>query len=142
MKLVLFFLVLSCFVTGCKNKDLPSKHLSTISVIRETESKPVTPSPTENPAESPIQQPASPAPQLSQTRYHVIVSSFGATEKARAEKLVSQLKAKNYPATLIYSSQRYRVSIESFLTESEANTARDEYRAITDRQDIWVHKVN
>lgn len=142
MKLVLFFLVLGCFVTGCKNKDLPSKHLSTISVIRETESKPGSPQPTESPAESPIQQPVTPTPQFSQTRYHVIVSSFGATEKARAEKLVSQLKAKNYPATLIYSSQRYRVSIESFLTESEANTARDEYRTITDRQDIWVHKVN
>jgi hypothetical protein len=43
---------------------------------------------------------------------------------------------------LISSSQRYRVSIESFPTENEANAARDEYRKITDRQDIWVHKVN
>ena len=71
----------------------------------------------------------------------MIVSSFGINEKERAEKLVTQLKVKNYPATLLYSSKRYRVSIESFTSESEANTARDEYRISTDRQDIWVHKV-
>ena len=58
------------------------------------------------------------------------------------EQLVEKLKAQDYPATLISSSQRYRVSIESFPTENEANAARDEYRKITDRQDIWVHKVN
>jgi hypothetical protein len=68
--------------------------------------------------------------------------SFSSAEKKRAEQLVEKLKAQDYPATLISSSQRYRVSIESFPTENEANAARDEYRKITDRQDIWVHKVN
>ena len=84
-----------------------------------------------------------PEPQHPQqgTRYHVIVSSFSVNEKERAEKLVTQLKAKNYPATLLYSSKRYRVSIESFTSENEANTARDKYRTSTDRQDIWIHKV-
>ena len=76
------------------------------------------------------------------TRYHIIVGSFSSAEKKRAEQLVEKLKAQDYPATLISSSQRYRVSIESFPTENEANAARDEYRKITDRQDIWVHKVN
>ena len=73
-----------------------------------------------------------------------IILSWGvsALQKKTAEQLVEKLKAQDYPATLISSSQRYRVSIESFPTENEANAARDEYRKITDRQDIWVHKVN
>jgi len=140
MKLAVTFLVLGCFFSGCKHKELSSEYLSNISVIREIESTPSQIQAKSIPTET-VPLPSSGSP-VSQTRYHVIVSSFGANEKARAERLISQLKAKNYPATLIYSSQRYRVSIESFLTEAEANAARDEYRAITDRQDIWVHKVN
>lgn len=139
MKLILRFLIIGCFFIGCKNKELPTEYLSNISVVRESEtshnSVPTTSAPETAGIVSPVTLPQT------RTLYHVIVSSFGSAEKARAEKLVSQLKAKNYPATLLYSSQRYRVSIESFSTEAEANKARDEYRATTDRQDIWVHKV-
>ena len=140
MKLIWSILTSGCCLLGCTNKELPTKYLSTISVVRETENMQQSiPSQT-----VPIQQAENiPVPQNSQQgiRYHVIVSSFGINEKERAEKLVTQLKVKNYPATLLYSSKRYRVSIESFTSESEANTARDEYRISTDRQDIWVHKV-
>ncbi len=37
MKLVLAFLIIGCCISGCKNKDLSSQHLSRISVIRDTE---------------------------------------------------------------------------------------------------------
>lgn len=141
MKSILSCLISACLFIGCTNKELPSEYLTQITVVRETENNYNT-----NPIVKTVQETdhsistVSPTSK-SQPKYHVIVSSFGSTEKARAEKLVSQLKAKNYPATLIYSSQRYRVSIESFTTETEANSARDEYRTTTDRQDIWVHKV-
>lgn len=141
MKLIPGFLILGCILSGCKNKELPSEYLSTISVVRQAEGTSknnVQATPASSTEQ--IKTPPAPVPKSS-VRYHIIVSSFGSTEKARAERLVSQLKAKNYPATLIYSSKRYRVSIESFTSEAEANAARDEYRETTDRQDIWVHKV-
>lgn len=141
MKLIPGFLILGCILSGCKNKELPSEYLSTISVVRQAEATTKNNAPT-TPASNTGEIKTTPVPApKSSVRYHIIVSSFGATEKARAERLVSQLKAKNYPATLIYSSKRYRVSIESFTSEAEANAARDEYRETTDRQDIWVHKV-
>ncbi|MEG0795050.1 MAG: SPOR domain-containing protein [Odoribacter sp.] len=144
MRLTLAFLILICFITGCKDKEISSKHLSSISVVRETEDNRnstdinVVAPPEENNTPSVAnhqQQAKSPA------RYHIIVASFSYAEKDRAERLVEQLKAKEYPAIIINSSQRYRVSIESFPTEREANVARNEYREITDRQDIWVHKI-
>lgn len=147
MKVIQSFVILSCLLYGCKNKELPSEYLSNISVARQTESSTsntIQNQPVAEPIAEPVTKqivPNQPTPSTGKIRYHVIVSSFGGNEKARAEKMISQLKAKNYPATLIYSSQRYRVSIESFATETEANAARDEYRDITDRQDIWVHKV-
>ncbi|MDE5610851.1 MAG: SPOR domain-containing protein [Odoribacter sp.] len=157
MKLVSAFLVLGCFIAGCADGDLPSKHLSRISVIRESELTPADNQINRTTPKTEIQQPkpqqptppvtsatpvTSAPPQQSYSQYHVIVASYSAAEKAKAEKMVAKLRSKNYPATLIYSSQRYRISIESFSSEVEANAARDDYRSITDRQDIWVHKVN
>ena len=36
MKFTLLFLLLSFLIYGCKNKELPAKYLSTITVVRET----------------------------------------------------------------------------------------------------------
>lgn len=144
MKSTLLFLLLGSLLYGCKNKELPAKYLSTISVVRETEGNRNIQQTEESPI-SPINAVSIPSRQpdtYGGSRYHIIVGSFSPAEKKRAEQLVEKLKAQDYPATLINSSQRYRVSIESFPTETEANAARDEYRKITDRQDIWVHKVN
>lgn len=141
MRFVLVFLVLGLSISGCKDKNLSSKHLTCISVVRETEASPSgNQSAQTQPPSAPAVSPS--VPRQSTAQYHIIVASFSAREKARAEKMLSRLKAKNYPATLLYSSNRYRISIESFSSEAEANAARDEYRSITDRQDIWVHKVN
>lgn len=138
MKLNSIFIILLFCLGGCHNKELPDKYLSHLSVVRETENNHKTESVQSQP-KTYVSQPSHPR---SLARYHIIVASFSYAEKARAEKLVSRLKAKNYPATLIHSAQRYRVSIENFATEAEANSARDEYRIATDRQDIWVHKVD
>lgn len=139
MRLILILLTLLFLASGCQNKELPSKYLSSLSVVRETEQKQDHSSQAYTPQEtSPSQVPVS---QISSVRYHIIVASFSASEKLPAEKLVAQLKAKHYPATLITSSQRYRVSIENFSTEQEANNARDKYRSIIDRQDIWIYKA-
>lgn len=143
MKIILSLLIFCSLFAGCKNTELSPKHLSTITVVRKIGENQNTPkenvsTTSGNHTSSTYTQPAAgPA-----TRYHIIVASFSYSQKAKAERLVKQLQAKNYPATLLNSSQRFRVSIESFATEAEANTARDEYRSITDRQDIWVHKVN
>lgn len=145
MKLVFFLSIISCCIYGCKDKELPGKYLSTVAVVREADKTTAISGSLSN-VRTESSNPLVPKPDQitpsGQTRYHIIVASFSNNEKARAEKLVEKLKAENYPATLLSSSQRYRVSIESFPSEQEANTARDEYRAITDRQDIWVHRVN
>lgn len=139
MRLILIFLTFTLLISGCKNKELPSEYLSNITVLRETEQKQNHPSQENTPQEA--VHPNIPHPAVSSVRYHIIVASFSTSEKSRAERLVAQLKAKHYPATLITSSQRYRVSIENFPTEQQANIARDEYRAATDRQDIWIYKA-
>ena len=142
MKFTLLFLLLSFLIYGCKNKELPAKYLSTI-LSNGIEVTSYIPGEGHNLQEhSVVLIRGGRVKDLPGTRYHIIVGSFSSAEKKRAEQLVEKLKAQDYPATLISSSQRYRVSIESFPTENEANAARDEYRKITDRQDIWVHKVN
>jgi len=137
MKFTLLFLLLSFLIYGCKNKELPAKYLSTITVVRETGGNHNIRQTGEE-----ATSPSHATPILPQQANTHSGTSFSSAEKKRAEQLVEKLKAQDYPATLISSSQRYRVSIESFPTENEANAARDEYRKITDRQDIWVHKVN
>lgn len=142
MKFALSVFVLACLSIGCRDNGLSEKHLTHITVVRNSEKQTVIPTPQETPAqvqEYPVV--SMPEPE-SRATYHIIVASYKASDKAKAEKMVARLREKDYPATLLYSSQRYRVSIESFTSEREANSARDEYRQTTDRQDIWVHKVN
>lgn len=139
MKVVLLFLILNLFLGSCKNKELPAKYLSDITVLRVPENKPeeTTPTDTTNP-ETPLQK----QPEVSTSgKYHIIVGSFSTTEQQQAEKLVQKLQAENHPATLLPSAQRLRISIASFSTEVAATTALDQYKEITGRQDIWVYKA-
>ncbi len=139
MKLKWIF-ALGIILWGCNRQDLPDKYLSKDTVARKTQALPQT-----NIAPIPT-LPDTPAvvipPLQSKLRYHIIVSSFGASEKASAEKLADQLKAKNFPASLLFSSQRYRVSIEGFPTEAEAGTALNKYKEIMKRQDLWILKTD
>lgn len=143
MRTGFFFLIISCLLAGCKNNRLSSDNISDVIVVRATTEQQAP----KRQETAPAQPAASPAPyQVSPntpaTRYHIIVGSFSYSQKAKADYLVEQLRLREYPATIINSANRYRVSIENFATEAEATAARDEYRAITDRQDIWIHKVN
>lgn len=144
MRLPIVFFILAFAFTGCKNKQLSSDYLTTTSVIRETEEgnkkkTETAPANTVNsiPAQTPVKTYNS---QPKTEKYYIIVASWNTSGKARAEKLVRDLKAKGYPAELLSSYNKYRVSIESFTTEAEAYKVRDEYREITDRKDIWILK--
>ena len=134
MKLIVCLFVFCSLLFGCKNNELPSEHISNISVVREVSSN--------SNATQINKNSAAVSPSLpSKARFHIIVASHSAKEKAKAQALVTKLKAMSYPASMLYSSQRYRVSIECFTSEAEAKIARDEYRKAVDREDIWVHKV-
>lgn len=138
MKFILPIIIFCLSICGCKNKELPSDQLSNIQVVRVNSEVRPAHQPATTVGESPATETVTPP--ASRSVYHVIVASFSYAEKARAERLVEKLKEQGYPASVINSAQRYRVSIESFPTETAANAARDEYRSITDRQDIWVLK--
>lgn len=152
MKLLIAFFILIYTFTGCQDKKLSPKYLTNISVVRETEESSrntiaSTPAPTSaEPSVTAASAPVPSTPQISKTntpsQYHIIVASFPYAERNRAETLVQKLREKGYPAVVINMKKRYRVSIESFTNESEANAARDEYRKITDRQDIWILKMD
>ena len=142
MKIILTLLLFCTLFSACKDKKLSAKYLSNMIVVRETEAPqkvapvqqdslpPITPAPT------PKVTPVVPA-----NKYHIIVASFSATDKAAAEKFTDQLKKKDYPATLLSSPARYRVSIESFPTETAANKAREKYCTLMNRSDLWVFKT-
>lgn len=125
---------------GCNRQDLPAKYLSKDTVVRTAQ--PLTPKNVAPISTLPDTPAVAIPPVQSKLRYHIIVSSFGASEKASAEKLADRLKAKNFPASLLFSSQRYRVSIEGFPTEAEAGTALDKYKEIMKRQDLWILKTD
>ena len=60
---------------------------------------------------------------------------------AKAEETATRLKRQGHPASVVASTERFRVSIKSFPTEQAANAALDKYREITGREDIWVYKA-
>ena len=124
-----------CF--SCKDKELPAQYLTTMSVVRESSQPSVASKPS---SLTKVQTPPAVVASQAEKKYHIIVGSFALSAKTKAEKLVQQLHTEKYPASLLTSSQRYRVSIESFVSENEANKALDKYRKITNRQDIWVYK--
>lgn len=139
MKFILPITIACLAVSGCKNKELPSEYLSRIHVVRESSGMTAPHSPA-LPPEGQTLSVSTPPSQERHPVYHVIVGSFSQAEKVQAERLTEKLKAQGYPASIIHSAQRYRVSIKSFPTASAANAAREEYRALTDREDIWVLK--
>ena len=96
MKFTLLFLLLSFLIYGCKNKELPAKYLSTITVVRETGGNHNIRQTGEEATSPSHATPILPqqANTHSGTRYHIIVGSFSSAEKKRAEQLVEKLKAR------------------------------------------------
>ena len=130
---------LGIVICGCHSQEQTDRYLSRDIVVRTVQpmsQKSLPPVIPDTPAT------AIPKSHSQKLRYHIIVSSFGSTEKESAQKVADQLKAKKFPASLIFSSQRYRVSIESFPTEAEAGNAIGKYREIMKRQDLWILKTD
>lgn len=149
MKIVLAILFLSCLFSSCKNKSFSTEQLTKLSVTRQAHKAPEKEiiSTDTNVITSPIQSIKREETQPSQKeettpRFHIIVASYATTEKLEAEKLVQKLKAAHYPASLLFSAQRYRVSIASFNSEKEANLNISKYQEVTKRKDIWIYKDN
>lgn len=137
MKLIVCLLVFCNILFGCKKNELPTEQISNISVVREMSSSNNVPQASLNNVVTPTS-----TYQHSKARYHIIVASHGLKEKNKAESFVAKLKALGYPASILYSSGRYRVSIESFPSEAESKAARDEYSTAVNRKDLWIHKVD
>lgn len=134
-------------VAGCKSNKMEPENLTNIQVARNMEERPAS-----NTTAQSVTRQESPSPEnktesnyvprsRQKATYHIIVASYVRSERAKAEKLVKDLKTKHYPAQLIDAKGRLRISIESFSEEQEAQQERDKYREITDRQDIWILKM-
>ena len=142
-----FIIFISAFLfSGCDHKEMASKYLTDVSVVRESGSNAGKTSASDDERgnneapKTPLSQPVY-TPRTARNSYYIIVASYIPSERARAEKLVNGLKAKGYPAQILDAKGRLRVSIESFPTEEEARVERDRYRELTDRQDIWILKT-
>ena len=144
MKIISLFLILGCLL-GCKERTVSTTDLTQITVARIQKTD--TLHPTNQPKDTGPQIADIPQnihqkvePKTVQLPYHIIVSSYAISEKTKAENKVARLIKEHHPASLLTSLQRYRVSIASFATEQEANAALPKYRAITKRDDIWIHR--
>lgn len=144
MKLIVLLLVIIFILPGCKGKKIAPENLTNVSVIRETEET----GNTQKVASAPIQ--ATPGvntlPSAKGTteqasyssQYHIIVRSYSPSQYAAAQEMVRKLKEQHYPAMLINKDKRFRVSIEHFSNKADADNACEEYRKITEKDDIWV----
>lgn len=141
MRIIAILCVLIFIATACQNKQLNKKQLTAVSAVREISesTKPAaddrSQETTTTPENTRIQKPDR---LKTGSQYHIIVASFAYSERNRAEKLLKSLRAKEYPAAIIDLKGRLRVSIETLTDRKEAYIARDKYREITDRQDIWI----
>ena len=85
---------------------------------------------------------AQPAPEATTSatalkKYQIVVGAF--SEEANASKYVSQLQAKNYPASIIGTSKQglYRVSISGHDSRSEAFSMLDKVREV-ENPSAWL----
>ena len=92
MKLASTIFVLVCLSAGCRDNALSEKNLTHITVVRNADKQTVTTTPTETPARVdnyPVGTMPEPAPRAT---YHIIVASYKAADKAKAERLVARLR--------------------------------------------------
>lgn len=150
MKIVVSLCMLSILFTACNKNQLAPQYLTKTTVTRE-----ISETPKKEASEASSQRDMTPVnqnnnlvvrkrqqPVVEDGVYHIIVASYAESEKEKAYKLATDLKTRlGYPASVIDLKGRYRVSIESFTNEKEAEAARDRYRQETDRQDLWILKV-
>ncbi|MCC8174744.1 MAG: SPOR domain-containing protein [Odoribacter sp.] len=135
-----------CFLFACTQKDLNPKYLTTIPVERKIDKEN-----TFNNGSLSLEQseiipqdtliiPPKDTLKQEDKKYHIIVASFGRSQRRDAETLKNDLLRQGYSATLIEAQGRLRISIESFKTEAQALNKLDYYINETRIPDIWVLK--
>lgn len=145
MRLFIYIFTLIIIATGCKDKKLSQESLTEVSVIRDATdpntSKEASSVKEKNDDREETENYTRPNYRQEKAQFHIIVASFTYAEKNKADKLTQSLKAEGYPAIIMDMKKRYRISIESFDNRQQAMKARDKYREITDRQDIWILEI-
>lgn len=141
----IFILLFSILLfAGCDKNKVDPKYLTNVTVVRQVES-------TDNARKkkmdesTSMNQPSGKEVSRSVKRkayYYIIVASYPLSERNRAEKLNRGLQEKGYPSQIIEAIGRLRVSIEKLESYEEACEQRDRYRDVTDRQDIWILKMD
>ncbi|WP_251621179.1 hypothetical protein [Odoribacter lunatus] len=141
------FIVMLC-VISCKNNPLPPQHLTTIQVARNTEEsgKTATQTNTTNTTESDSYATSNNSSlRNSQSEqgmeWHIIIASYRNNERQRAEKVLKGLKAENYPAQIIDTKGRLRISIEHHFSEAKAYERRAEFLKIPGFEGTWILKM-
>lgn len=138
---VLLFSVL--LLAGCNKNKLDPKHLTNITVARHVENADNT---RKKKTEETVSRNQNFGKESSRSvtgkvYYYIIVASYPLSERNRAEKLNRGLQEKGYSSQIIEAIGRLRVSIEKLESYDEACEQRDRYRDVTDRQDIWILKM-
>lgn len=134
-----------CLAGGCNRQKMDSKYLTNITVVRDL-NKPV-PTSVKDTLENKnnrLLQKDSIFPEIRSPKkgpYYMIVASYTYAERSQAEKSTEKLKAGGYPALLLETGNRLRVSIDNFSTETEANRQRKKYCELMKREDIWIYKM-
>lgn len=141
-------LVLALCVAGCKDNALPPQQLTNIPVMRNTEEAGKTaaqnnPDNTSAP-DNAATYTSSVTPTLDKPsqrcKWYIIVASYRSDEKRRADKLVKGLTAEGYPAEIIETKGRLRISIEYHFSEEKAYERRAEFLKIPGFEGTWILK--
>ena len=148
-KIGLTGLALALCMTGCKDNVLPPQQLTNIPVIRNTEeagSKTAAQNNSDN-TSTPNKTTtyiSSVTPTLDKPsqrcKWYIIVASYRSDERRRAEKLVKGLKTEGYPAEVIETKGRLRISIEYHFSEEKAYERRAEFLKIPGFEGTWILK--
>ncbi len=140
-------LILALCMIGCKDNALPTQQLTNIPVVRNTEEAGKTAQNNSDNSSDPNKTTtytSSVAPKLEKSsqkcKWYIIVASYRNDEKRRAEKLVKGLKAEGYPAEIIETKGRLRISIEYHFSEEKAYERRAEFLKIQGFEGTWILK--
>lgn len=135
--------ICSCILSSCNRQKLDPRYLTNITVVRDL-NKPKTILSKDTLENTPVFQKDSTFSQPLPARkkpYYIIVGSYSYSERKQAEKFTEKLKTAGYPASLLETEKRLRISIDNFATEQEAVRQLKKYADIIKREDIWIYKM-
>ena len=142
-KIIFLFGICGCILSSCNRQKLAPQYLTNITVIRDLNKPNVILSKDTllNTPSFPKDSTLLPAVPAEKKTYYIIVGSYSYTERNQAEKFTEKLKTEGYPACLLETNNRLRISIDNFATEQEAIRQRKKYSDLIKREDIWIYKM-